>query len=393
MAPSVVRLSGIVWSFRGIRRAPGAEKFGISHYNSAMTEPATTPELPKAAGPAHLTDVLRRAGVLGNGRVAGVTVESSTPTIMSHIYRLQLANDGAPNGAPASLILKTAPVGRPPVPWKPGRQEVAFYRDIASASPPGLVPRCFDAHWDDASEAWHLLLEDLTDTHAISQPWPLPPTLAECEAIVRTRARFHAAWWDDPRLGVSVGQWYDPASDAQSAQGLAAQVQRFAEAIGDRFSSGRREFYARLVEQVPRLGARYRSHRHMTIVHGDAHVWNNLLPRNGDPDGIRLFDWDAWRLDTGSDDLAYMMALHWHPDLRRQRERHLLDVYHAELMARGVQGYDRRALDDDYRLSTLWASTIPIWQHAGGIPPVIWWHHLDRIHLAMDDLGCRELLG
>ena len=88
-----------------------------------------------------------------------------------------------------------------------------------------------------------------------------------------------------------------------------------------------------------------------------------------------------------------MMALHWHPDLRRQRERHLLDVYHAELMAGGVRGYDRPALDDDYRLSALWATTIPIWQHAAGIPPVIWWHHLDRIHLAIDDLGCRELLG
>jgi hypothetical protein len=26
------------------------------------------------------------------------------------------------------------------------------------------------------------------------------------------------------------------------------------------------------------------------------------------------------------------------------------------------------------------------------IPPVIWWNHMERIMLAVDDLGCRELL-
>ena len=28
-----------------------------------------------------------------------------------------------------------------------------------------------------------------------------------------------------------------------------------------------------------------------------------------------------------------------------------------------------------------------------GIPPVVWWSHLERIMLAIDDLGCRELLA
>ena len=65
---------------------------------------------------------------------------------------------------------------------------------------------------------------------------------------------------------------------------------------------------------------------------------------------------------------AYMMALHWYPDLRRAFERPLLDYYHAELMAHGVTGYDRRALDDDYRLSALWHITMPVWQEANKDP-------------------------
>jgi hypothetical protein len=73
-------------------------------------------------------------------------------------------------------------------------------------------------------------------------------------------------------------------------------------------------------------------------------------------------------------------------------ERHLLDCYHDELVSRGVESYDRRALYDDYRLSVLWQIETPVRQHANNIPPVIWWNNLERIHLAVDDLDCRELL-
>ena len=79
-------------------------------------------------------------------------------------------------------------------------------------------------------------------------------------------------------------------------------------------------------------------------------------------------------------------------DLRRRFERPLLDHYHAALIAQGVNGYDRKALDDDYRLSVLWRSTTPIWQATNNIPPVIWWNNLERVLLAVDDLGCRDLL-
>jgi len=67
-------------------------------------------------------------------------------------------------------------------------------------------------------------------------------------------------------------------------------------------------------------------------------------------------------------------------------------LYHATLVAHGVT-YDRRALDDDYRLSVLWQITTPVWQAANNIPPVIWWNNLERILLAVDDLGCRDLLA
>ena len=88
-----------------------------------------------------------------------------------------------------------------------------------------------------------------------------------------------------------------------------------------------------------------------------------------------------------------MMAVHWYPDLRHERESLLLDHYHAALVAHGVGGYDRLALETDYRLSVLWQIMTPIRQAAYGIPPVIWWNNLGRILLAVDDLGCQDFLG
>ena len=350
-----------------------------------------TVPLPPAAEAGPLTEVLRRAGVLPHGCVTEVAVDKSFPTVLSQFFRLRLAYDGA-STAPATLILKTDLAGRPNTQWDSGRKEVAFYTDVGAATPAGLLPHCFDAHCDTAGR-WHLLLEDLTCSHRIASPWPLPPTIAQSEVIVRARARFQAAWWDDPRLGKTVGTWSEPEGVARWLQDLAKAYAGFADAAGDRLSTRQRSVYERLLDQGPRLLKRHLSRRHMTVVQGDSHVWNCFLPRDASADSARLFDWDAWQLNVGAEDLAYMMAMHWYPDLRQRAERPLLDAFHAELAAHGVAGYDRRALQDDYRLAVLWLTTRPIFHQAAGIPPVIWWNNLERIHLAVDDLDCRELLA
>ena len=88
-----------------------------------------------------------------------------------------------------------------------------------------------------------------------------------------------------------------------------------------------------------------------------------------------------------------MMATHWHPERRQRFERPLLEHYHATLLASGIKGYDRPALDHDYRLAVLFQLITPVVQANAGIPPAVWWEHLERIMLAIDYLGCRELLS
>jgi hypothetical protein len=160
-------------------------------------------DLPRAARAEYLTDALRRAGALGAGRVRDVVVESSKATILSRIIRLRLSYDGPATDAPASLILKTGLPERADARRNPGQYEVAFYTQVAAAIPEAPVPCCFDAVWNEDTNDWHLLLEDLTDSHFTLTYWPMPPTRPQSEAIVAARARFHAALWDDPRLGTS----------------------------------------------------------------------------------------------------------------------------------------------------------------------------------------------
>jgi hypothetical protein len=173
---------------------------------------------------------------------------------------------------------------------------------------------------------------------------------------------------------------------------FARQFADFADRYGELMPPERRSLYERLIDQTPRLLVRYYSHRNLTITHGDAHVWNFFLPRPGAGEGVRLLDWEVWNIDMATDDLAYMMAMHWYPDRRARIEQRLLDHYYETLLAHGVKGYDRRAMDDDYRLSALWLITRPVVQAAINIPARVWYNNLERIMLAVDGLGCRELL-
>jgi len=366
------------------RTVPGPQ---VLPKHSAMIIPSTQ----FAINPEHLTGVLRRSGVLGEGRVCDVAVESSRATILSQIIRLRLSYQGV-SKAPKYVILKTALSERADATWNAGHHEVEFYTQVAPGMSARFVPGCFEAHCDPDTKAWHLVLEDLSESHFIATEWPLPPMMEQCERIVHARARFQALWWDNPRLGVSVGSSLDAEALQRLLRNFAEAFTRFTGLIGDRLPRDRRDLFDQFLDAASRLAARYFVRHNLTIVQGDAHVWNCFLPRDAGRDDVRFFDWDSWRIGTGSDDLAYMMAVHWYPDLRGERERLLLDHFHATIVAHGVRGYDRRALDDDYRLSVLWQITTPVWQAAHGIPPWIWWNNLERILLAVDDLNCRDLL-
>lgn len=353
----------------------------------------TPPQLPAVVEPARLTAALRRSGVLDAGAVREVKVLHQHPAIVSHVIRLGLRYVGESAGAPHSIILKMPHSTYAKALANSGRQEVAFYTRVAPNMPLQIVPRCYDGHFDEESQAWHLLLEDLTESHEVAADWPLPPSRDQAMEIVMALARWHAAWWDHPSLGDTVGIWASADDSARHMEIFAGHYDRFADLLGTRLSEERHILYRRFIEKAERLLQRYHSHCHVTVAHGDAHTWNFLLPRAGVMDAVRIFDFDQWRINVPTNDLAYMMAVQWYPERRQALERTLLNRYHETLIENGVSGYTRGALDRDYRWSVLWHITKPVWQWSINIPPVIWWNNLERVMMAVEDLGCEELLG
>jgi hypothetical protein len=330
--------------------------------------------------------------VLDAGAVREVKVLHEYPSIVSHVIRLGLRYVGESAGAPHSVILKMPNSAYATTLANSGRQEVGFYTRVAPNMPSQIVPRCYDGHFDEESLAWYLVLEDLSDSHAVAADWPLPPSRDQAVAIVTALARWHASWWDHPALGDTVGTWMSVDDTARLLETFAGHYDRFADLSGDRLSEERRILYRRFIEQSGRLSQRYHSRRHVSIVHGDAHSWNFLLPRAGVADTVRIFDLDQWRINVPTNDLAYMMAIQWYPERRQALERALLNHYHETLIAHGVTGYTRGALDRDYRWSVLWHITKPVWQWSVNLPPLIWWNNLERVMMAVEDLGCEELL-
>ena len=61
---------------------------------------------------------------------------------------------------------------------------------------------------------------------------------------------------------------------------LETRVAALVDRMGEDFPPARRRLYSRYMEAAPRRLAGLRARRHRTIVHGDAHVWNCLLPRD-----------------------------------------------------------------------------------------------------------------
>jgi thiamine kinase-like enzyme len=342
---------------------------------------------PERTEPEWLSQVLRENGLLDRGSVTGVVTKSG-PKSRSSIVRLILNyTEDAPTSAPRRIMLKL-PAGM--IVGSVDR-ESEFYTSVAPkmVNPPTI--QCYGAGISGGK--YYLLLEDLSDTHFAHPPAMIPPLRAQSDQIITALAQLHAAWWEHPSLGITIGNLPNPETARTLVNEAVSSFPGFADFLGDRLSAGRHALYAKIFDSfVDKLGERFATSRGFTLIHGDPHIGNFLYPIDEAKDTLRILDWKSWDVGPVTDDLAYMMALFWFPERRARLERPLLVYYHSLLLGCGVQNYTWDALWHDYRLSVIRYVLHPIWQWSTDHPIDIWWHHLERIMLAFIDLDCAELL-
>jgi len=337
-----------------------------------------------------LSDVLGEYGCLSSGRVLSIEM-SVSPTMTSTVARLGVCYpEGVPDAAPARLLLKMSRPGFHP---QFGESEVDFYRRVAPAMQDPPVVRCFDAAYSPETEQSHLLLEDLVDSHSGVDSRP-PPPRDSCEQIMDCLARFHAAWWEHPGLGGDIGEPPGPPDIAAMQETLAG----FLGSLGDQLSTEKQGIYRGVVATAldrwrRRFGeARTRSADGLTLIHGDAHFENFLLPRDVERHHVCIIDWQFWNVSTGPQDLAFMIARNWTREERRVLEVDLVRRYHEGLLRHGVTGYAWEECWLAYRDLCIENVLIPMWQWQGQLTPETDWDGLQKAFDAFEDLACEELL-
>ena len=300
--------------------------------------------------PDWLTRRLREGGFLPYFRVRDIrlleTRESDAATI--HTLRVRFSDISVTRTLPDTAVLKVSHAGHPLA-----DREVTFYERLL----PELrqtygdkelsICSCYDSHYDIDADQSHVLLAGLPD----SFQGPLeanPPSRRNFAQLADALARIHACFWEDERLGHTLGI---ALSDAQLDEKLAQQRDGLERFLADRMILLDTAQQAALDSVAGKMPVEYRerrlSGRHKTIIHG------NLEPANlrHSHRDCRILDWKHWRLGLAAEDLANMIAFHWIPAKRRFEEPRLLQRHWGEMQRCGLRDYSSESFRRDYRIA------------------------------------------
>jgi aminoglycoside phosphotransferase (APT) family kinase protein len=233
-----------------------------------------------------------------------------------------------------------------------GASEVEFYRVLGGALPV-KVPRVFCARRAARGGRFVLLLEDLAASGCRFTSSADPVTLVEARAAVTTLGRLHAAFWESPRLSGDLAWLRSAENNPQrrlewwiSARSNGPALAKFGELVPAEI----RENAHRIHEHRQLLEAHW-ARAPRTLIHGDPHAGN--LYFDGEEAGF--FDWQVVQVGPGLRDVSYFLVNSLDTELRRARERELLELYLATLAEGGVRGPALADTWEQHRVFALYA--------------------------------------
>lgn len=345
--------------------------------------------------PGLLTEILSRDGTLVSGSVRRIVNTGSVQNrgYVSNVASLEVEYaPGSVGQLPGRIFLKMFKPGLHPEILARGHHEVEFYRAASGLEDSLDIPHCYAAEVDEDG-LYYLLLEDFSATH-FQKPLPIPPSIPHCEMIMDALARLHARWWNHPHLGDRLGERMTEEQARAIRERLQNAYPTFVDYLGDALLPAQRAVYEKIFQSnyLPRMENRVIEQRDVTLVHGDAHSGNFLLPGDSGRPDVILIDWQLWNIHLATNDLAFFIALHWPPSRRALLEKSLLRRYHQVLIQHEAVSQNFNDLWDDYRLSVILMTLIPIGQLRRKQPAGVIWFGLQDSLAAFEDLRCEELL-
>ena len=342
----------------------------------------------KQIPPAALTERLVRNGFIRSGRVISVEKTDSFETSAAKWDRLTVEfSDDYDGDVSDAIVLKVFRKG-----WFGGGVlEWAFYNELAPRTPGAQVCPVYDGGIDHENKICHLIMADLSRTH--TEP-PMNAKDRPHDQVVAELLKYHVRWWNDPRL--ETWPFYvRHGGPLRMAQAIAKEdvhancrafepaLEDFVKEAGDELQPAWIETAERVIAEYPEVFlARVSSGQSITLLHGDAHVWNLFYPKNTATDRLILFDWETYKRGIGAYDLAYLLV--HGTSGRRQIESELMNLYYDGLIIGGISGYSRDEFEYDFRLSIISCIFCPlIWKRVISMKFAI---------EAFVDWGCEDLL-
>ncbi len=266
--------------------------------------------------------------------------------------------------------------------------------------------------YDSPSRLSYLLMDDQSPSHCIIQSqqeacaMEKKPTDKQAFAAIKALACFHGMCWQDeilkeaaPLLGRGCF-WNREQHFATNMAGRQQEFDGFQQAVKAWFPAEHLQQLAAILPHLPKLWRKYLQPRmnnleQVSIIHGDCYFRHFFYPKNGDSQPVYLFDFDQATIQTPAYDLVQLLVSYWMPAIRRedQREKRLLQHYHAALMDTGVEGYTFEQLMNDYRLMIIFQLFAAIKEQVRGCAKPLWLNRLLCLLGAFEDLNCQELLN
>jgi len=350
--------------------------------------------------PEWLTTALRDNGALKHASVTSIERETIGVGIgiLGELARIALTYDRPERGAPASLVAKlpTADPGGRGIGTALGfyNKEVLFYQHLGrDAVLPS--PRCYWSAADLGAGQFCLLLEDLSDIRIGNQVDGA--TLEDAHLILEAAARFHAQWWNDPRL--QRLDWI-PTINAPVYRFVPVAYQGalepFLGSIGQRLNAHQQAIARELGSVLPGLQDSMAG-APVTLLHGDLRLDNVFYGSTDGSAPITFIDWQIASQGVGIYDVGYFMTQSLDPALRSAHERPLVEEYYQRLRDGGVSGYSWEQCWNDYRKVALYCLVYPVISigtidlaNERGV--TLAEKMTDRCIAAIDDLGAEEFL-
>ena len=321
-----------------------------------------------------------------NDRVTEIKQDPADSTT-AQLSRLHIT---FPHSPPINAMLK---IMHEPF-FQDGCNEIRFYEEAHRNGPPVLTPRYLGGTIEHSQQATALLIEEL-EGDFLEYNWNerKEPDKNKLLRLVAALSQLHSATWGQEAQWGRRRYSREIADTASAAVDFPTLLQRFIERSRGLVSSrAETALEGYILIFVDRFMAFLDSAPMMSMIHGDVHFGNLMIPRNQDL-GVVMIDWANWSIDQPTDDLAHAIISQLPPSFSASHADEFIEFYLQRLRSAGINYPDEVFQRDlQFAIARQLIRPIIIAELVPGIDDIVWQEMLVNIFAGVDRFDVWPLL-